>query len=239
MINAAKMYLMDIYPTVGTPRSTGFLTAQVGNTAGGSFDNGALAAPSASIMSLWGAAGPDEPISVMALGRLSDGNATAGTLDAVLDTSNHDTDTAGVAYTAQSYAVEQQRPRHAVAELSGRDAQLRVLSRRHRQRLRGRTRQPRRQRRAARSAVHAGRRRLSRHPGRHFCRRHAVRSDARSDHPGADDLARASACSRAPSPAACLRSTPRPDAASARCRRAARCASSSGLPTYRRRHVRD
>jgi hypothetical protein len=106
MINAAKMYLMDIYPTVGTPRSTGFLTAQVGNTAGGSFDNGALAAPSASIMSLWGAAGPDEPLSVMAIGRLFHGNATAGTLDAVLDTSNHDSDAAGVAYTAQRYAVE-------------------------------------------------------------------------------------------------------------------------------------
>src|ERR1700686_909306 len=104
MINAGKMYLMDIDPTVGTPRSTGFLTAQIGNTAGGTFDNAALAA-AASIISLWGAAGTAEPISVLSIGRLFNGNATAGTVDAVLDTSNHDTDTAGFGYSAQSYAV--------------------------------------------------------------------------------------------------------------------------------------
>ena len=104
MINAGKMYLMDIDPTVGTPRSTGFLTAQIGNTAGGTFDNGALAA-AASIITLWGAAGTAEPISVLSIGRLFNGNATAGTVDAVLDTSNHNTDTAGFGYSAQSYAV--------------------------------------------------------------------------------------------------------------------------------------
>ncbi len=104
MINAGKFYLMNIDDTVGTPRSTGFLTAQTGNAGGGGFDNGALGT-SPSIMSLWGAFGKDEPISVMTLGRLYNGNATAGTLDAVLDTSDHDSDTAGVPYTAQSYAV--------------------------------------------------------------------------------------------------------------------------------------
>jgi hypothetical protein len=105
MINAGKSYLMNIDATVATPRSTGFLTAQSGNAAGGSFDNGALGvAPS--IMSLWGAVGSgEEPISVMTLGRLSDGNAAAGTLAAVLDTSNRDSDTAGLSYTA-TYAID-------------------------------------------------------------------------------------------------------------------------------------
>ena len=106
LVNAGKMYLMNIDATVGTPRSTGFLTAQTGNAAGGTFDNGALAS-SPSILSLWGAVGNgSEPISVMSLGRLYNGNATAGTLDAVLDTSDRDSDVAGVAYSAQSYAVD-------------------------------------------------------------------------------------------------------------------------------------
>ncbi|MGA2860734.1 MAG: putative Ig domain-containing protein [Steroidobacteraceae bacterium] len=106
IVNAAKMYLEDMDSTVGSPRSTGFLTAQTGDAADGSFDDGALA-NSPSIISLWGAFGSGtDPISVMSLGRLYNGNATAGTLDAVLDTSDQATDTAGVVYTAQSYAVD-------------------------------------------------------------------------------------------------------------------------------------
>ena len=106
IVNAAKMYLEDMDSTVGSPRSTGFLTAQTGDAADGTFDSGALA-NSPSIISLWGAFGSGtDPISVMSLGRLYNGNATAGTLDAVLDTSNQATDTAAVVYTAQSYAVD-------------------------------------------------------------------------------------------------------------------------------------
>jgi hypothetical protein len=105
MINPGRMYLMDIGASVGTPRSTGYMTAQVGDAADGSFDNGALAGASASIISLWGASGSDEPITVMDLGRLSSGNAAAGTLDALLDSSNHDTDAAGITYSAQPYTV--------------------------------------------------------------------------------------------------------------------------------------
>jgi hypothetical protein len=106
ILNAARMYLMNIDAPVGTPRSTGFLSAQAGNAAGGSFDNGALAA-APSIISLWGAFGSESvPITVMTLGRLTNGNASAGTLDAVLDTSNRDTDSAGVSYTAQPYAID-------------------------------------------------------------------------------------------------------------------------------------
>jgi hypothetical protein len=106
VINAGKMYLMDIAPTVGTTRSSGYLSPQIGNLAGGSFDNGALATATASIISLFGAAGTIEPLNVMTIGRLYNGNAAAGTLDAVLDVSDHDTDASGIAYSAQGYAVE-------------------------------------------------------------------------------------------------------------------------------------
>jgi len=105
LINADKMYLMDIGATVGTPRSSGYMSTQVGNLAGGSFDNGAMASSTAAILSLWGAQGTAEPITVMTMGRLYGGNAAAGTLDAVLDYSDHLTDSAAVAYSAQSYAV--------------------------------------------------------------------------------------------------------------------------------------
>jgi hypothetical protein len=105
MINAGRMYLMDIGATVASPRSTGYMTAQVGDAADGSFDNGALASASASIMSLWGGEGSDEPLTVMDLGRLANGNAAAGTLDALLDSSDHDTDAAGITYSAQPYTV--------------------------------------------------------------------------------------------------------------------------------------
>ena len=104
IVNATRMYLEDMNPTVATPRSTGFLTPQVGDVADGAFDAGAMA-NSPSIISLWGEAGSDEPLSVMSLGRLYSGDAAAGTVSAVLDTSDHDTDSANVAYSAQPYTV--------------------------------------------------------------------------------------------------------------------------------------
>ncbi|HXO56169.1 MAG TPA: hypothetical protein VN866_06420, partial [Mycobacterium sp.] len=106
IVNAGKMYLEDMDATVGSPRSTGLLTAQNGNVADGSFDSGALAS-TPSILSVWGAFGSaTDPISVMSLGRLYDGDAAAGTLDAVLDTSDQDFDYAGVLYSAQKYAID-------------------------------------------------------------------------------------------------------------------------------------
>ena len=97
---------MDIGADVNppTPRSTGFYP-QAGNLADGTFDNGALAV-SPWILSLWGAVGNGvDPITEMSLGRLSNGNAAAGSLDAVLDISDRDVDSAGLAYTAQPYTV--------------------------------------------------------------------------------------------------------------------------------------
>jgi hypothetical protein len=104
IVSAARMYLEDMNPTVATPRSTGFLTPQVGDVGNGAFDAGAMA-NSPSIISLWGAAGTDEPLSVMSLGRLYNGDAAAGTVSAVLDTSSHDTDSANAIYVAQPYTV--------------------------------------------------------------------------------------------------------------------------------------
>jgi len=57
-------------------------------------------------LSLFGKLGTVEPITVMSLGRLSNANATAGTVDVALDTSYQVIDTAGEPFTSQSYAVE-------------------------------------------------------------------------------------------------------------------------------------
>jgi hypothetical protein len=105
IVNAGRLYLEDVNPTVGSPRSTGYLTAQSGNVTAGSFDSTALTA-SPAILSVWGAFGSGtDPISVMSLGRLYNGNASASTVDAILDTSDQDNDSAGVLYSAQSFAV--------------------------------------------------------------------------------------------------------------------------------------
>jgi hypothetical protein len=77
-------YIVDInrlliVSTDVAPRLAGFLTRQ-----SGSFDNTSLASPG--ILSLWGAvATAAAPKSVLALGRLANGNAAAGTLDLALD----------------------------------------------------------------------------------------------------------------------------------------------------------
>jgi hypothetical protein len=107
LTNSAKSYLVNMDSTVGSLRASGYLSPQVGNVAGGtSFDNGALASGS-SIMSLWGAIGTGiEPISVMTLGRLSNGVATAGTVDAIVDVSYRDTGIANTIYVAQPYQVQ-------------------------------------------------------------------------------------------------------------------------------------
>jgi len=106
LVNASKMFLIDVDATTGngTERMAGQMTAQTGDVAGGGFDASALATPS--ILSLFGASGTVEPIAVMALGRLSNDNATAGTVDVLLDTSDQDILSSDVVYASQSYAVE-------------------------------------------------------------------------------------------------------------------------------------
>jgi hypothetical protein len=103
LVNPSKMLLMDIDATAGTPVDTGQMTAQVGDVSPGVFDNNALSSPA--VMSLFGAAGTIEPVTVMQLGLLSNANPTAGTLDALIDISDQATDLAGQVISAQSYAI--------------------------------------------------------------------------------------------------------------------------------------
>jgi hypothetical protein len=104
ILNANKMYLMDVGTTVGTPRLSGFLTPQTGDVSATTFDNNALALQP-SIMSQWGTIGTIEPIVVDSLGRLSNGNAAAGTIDLLLDTTAQGVNTAGAIYSGLSYSV--------------------------------------------------------------------------------------------------------------------------------------
>jgi hypothetical protein len=104
---STKTFLVNMDPTVGSVRSSGYMSSQVGNAGGGTtFDNGALAS-GASIISLWGAIGNAiEPIAVMTLGRLSGGDATAATIDGVLDVAYRDTGVANTLYGAQPYQIQ-------------------------------------------------------------------------------------------------------------------------------------
>jgi hypothetical protein len=102
-VGAGKAFLMDIDSGKGTASAIGQMTAQVGDASPTTFDNGAMATPS--ILSLFGAAQSAEPVTVMSLGRLSNANPAAGTLDVGLDTSDQATDISDEPFTAQPYSV--------------------------------------------------------------------------------------------------------------------------------------
>ena len=104
-VNPGKMFMIDIDATSagGTTRLAGQMTAQVGNAGAAAFNNSAMATPS--IMSLFGASGNAEPVAVMALGRLSNASAAAGTQDLLLDTSNLTVDVQAQPFLGQSYAI--------------------------------------------------------------------------------------------------------------------------------------
>jgi hypothetical protein len=104
VVNANKMLLMDIDSAASTPISSGQMSAQVGDVSPTIFSNNALGSPA--VMSLFGATGDIEPITVMSLGALYNGNAAAATLDATIDLSYQDVDDAALTYTAQSYSVD-------------------------------------------------------------------------------------------------------------------------------------
>ena len=107
LITPGKMFVIDIDPTANsnsrTIRLGGRMSAQTGNVSATSFDNAALAAPS--ILSLFGNGTGLVPTSVIALGRLFGANTSAGTIDLLLDTSDHAIDVAAQPFSAQSYAV--------------------------------------------------------------------------------------------------------------------------------------
>jgi hypothetical protein len=104
IVNANKMYLMNIDPqntATGSPRSSGFMTPQVGDLGGTSFDANALATPS--ILSLWGAIVGLEPITSQTMGLLTGANGT--TLTAALDIADQQTDLAAQPYPNAPYTI--------------------------------------------------------------------------------------------------------------------------------------
>jgi hypothetical protein len=107
LVDTGKMLMIDIDPTPNTNTRTirlgGQMTAQTGDASATTFDSNALATPA--IVSLFGAQGSVEPNTVMSVGRLSNANSGAETIDAVLDTSELQTETAAETFSAQSYTI--------------------------------------------------------------------------------------------------------------------------------------
>ncbi|MGH8142483.1 MAG: hypothetical protein ACREU2_08210 [Steroidobacteraceae bacterium] len=104
IVNANKLFVMNIDPTPSGARESGFVTTQTGDATPSTFDTAALASPS--ILSLWGAHGAIDPAGVVSLGRLSAADPAAGTIDLLLDSADQAVDNAGVDNPGQSYAVD-------------------------------------------------------------------------------------------------------------------------------------
>ncbi len=104
LISAQKLVIMDIDAAKGTPIQSGFLSPQVGTVNATTFDATALTSPS--ILSLWGSKGDIDPYTVVAIGRLANGNPTANQVDLTLQSSVQDIVSSDEAYTAQTYTVD-------------------------------------------------------------------------------------------------------------------------------------
>jgi hypothetical protein len=94
------------------PRLAGYMTRQ-----SGSFSNASLASPA--ILSLWGAEAVAAPKSVMELARLSNANATNGTLDLHLDSANKAAVSLDTAITGATYSVRAADGRTAFGFVNG------------------------------------------------------------------------------------------------------------------------
>ena len=103
IINAAKMVIMGIDSANSAPIQSGFLSPQVGTLDPNTFDATALGAPS--IVSLWGSQGDIDPYTVVAIGRLANGNPAAGQVDLTLQSSVQGLVSSDELYTAQTYSV--------------------------------------------------------------------------------------------------------------------------------------
>jgi hypothetical protein len=104
IVNAHKLFVMNINAPVNTARETGYMTSQVGNvTASNSFDNTAFSSPS--ILSLWGNSGVINPSTFAALGRLANANTAAATVDVTLDVASGASAAPNLLYSAQTYSI--------------------------------------------------------------------------------------------------------------------------------------
>jgi len=95
IVNANRVFIASTDTGVYV---SGFMTRR-----SAAFDNSALV--NAGIVNLWGALPVFTPRSVIALGRLSGANATAGTINLLLDTSSQSTNTYSQAVNGAHYAV--------------------------------------------------------------------------------------------------------------------------------------
>jgi len=100
IVDANRLLVVSAESSATAPRLAGFLTRR-----SGTFDNSSLSG--SGVLSLWGATdGALSPVSVLALGRLSNANAGSGTIDVALDTANLSTATLAQAITGAAYAVD-------------------------------------------------------------------------------------------------------------------------------------
>ena len=97
VVNANRLLLVSLDDGT-TPRLAGYMTRQ-----SGTFDSSALANPA--VLSLWGAAPTGHPPGVLELGRVSNANTVAGTVDLNIDRALLDSGAIGQPYTGASYAV--------------------------------------------------------------------------------------------------------------------------------------
>ena len=100
IVDANRLLIVSAESSSTAPRLAGFLTRR-----SGSFDNTSLSG--SGVLSLWGGANVVlSPVSVLALGRLSNANAGSGTIDVALDTANLATATLEKTFTGATYAVD-------------------------------------------------------------------------------------------------------------------------------------
>ncbi len=104
IVNAQKLVIMGIDAASGTPVLSGFLSPQVGTLDPNTFDASALGSPS--IVSLWGSQGDIDPYTVVAIGRLANGNPTARQVDVTLQSSVQGLVSSDEFYAAQTYSVD-------------------------------------------------------------------------------------------------------------------------------------
>jgi hypothetical protein len=107
VINANKMYLMNVDPqTTTSPRLSGFMTRQIGNVNGTSFDANAFVSPS--VLSLWGAISGAEPIAVQTMGLVSGTAAGSGSgqVNATLDITNQSTNLINQSFPGEPFTID-------------------------------------------------------------------------------------------------------------------------------------
>ena len=99
IVNASRLLVVSSDSSASAPILAGFMTRR-----DATFNASSLAG--SSLLTLWGTSGTIQPAAVLSAGLLSGANASAGTLNMVLDNANRSTSEAGVVPTATHYGIE-------------------------------------------------------------------------------------------------------------------------------------